>query len=59
MSTEISVIGSIPNGNYFRAEMKQLKEQLYVSLFNEPENVVAKQLNIAGRQITHDAIINT
>ncbi len=47
--TGLEVSGSVPLGHYSRSEMRQLKRQLFVKLFRELEDKVAKHLRIPGR----------
>jgi protein subunit release factor A len=47
--TGIEVKGEIPRGHYSKNEMKEKKIVLGKQLFEDLENLVAKQLGIPGR----------
>ncbi len=46
--TGAKVEGEVPPGNYSKKEMQQKREILKKSLFNELEQLVAKNLGIKG-----------
>lgn len=49
LPTKVQVKGEIKAGHYSKKEMKKLREDLRVRLFNELEQKVAKHLRIPGR----------
>jgi hypothetical protein len=47
--TGVEVSGEIPQGNYARAEMTRLRQELRARLFAALEQAVARHLRIPGR----------
>ena len=47
--TGIEVSGNVPPGRYSRSEMQVRRAELYETLFQKLENMVASHLNVPGR----------